>query len=170
MISVQRLEAAGGERRAEPASGPASQPGQPPLRAGTYTVGALAAPAHSRNTLASTPSRPSRRARAAPPRPRGARRRASRSRRARLASESAPLGIGVVASMWALLRLCGLQASTLPGRLCADGSRLPGRLRRADASEKRTVRCAGEARSAYATPPTQTHARASRRTEARSAC
>jgi hypothetical protein len=42
-----------------PSKGPASQPGQPPLRAGTYCVGLLAAPAASRKALVNTPSRPS---------------------------------------------------------------------------------------------------------------
>src|ERR1700722_3005637 len=42
-----------------PCSGPASQPIQPPLRAGTYCEGSPAAPAAVKKTLTTTPSRPS---------------------------------------------------------------------------------------------------------------
>jgi hypothetical protein len=39
-------------------SGPASHPGQPPERAGTYSLGAPAAPAASTSAVASTPTSP----------------------------------------------------------------------------------------------------------------
>jgi hypothetical protein len=41
-----------------PESGPASQLGQPPTRAGTYCVGPPAAPALTRKTVLSTPNSP----------------------------------------------------------------------------------------------------------------
>src|ERR1019366_6631565 len=41
-----------------PCSGPDSQVGQPPPRAGTYDVGLPAAPATTANTLTTTPTRP----------------------------------------------------------------------------------------------------------------
>src|SRR5690242_19672216 len=41
-----------------PRSGPASQSGQPPARAGTNEVGRVAAPAAMRKALATTPARP----------------------------------------------------------------------------------------------------------------
>ncbi len=42
-----------------PSRGPASQLGQPPLRAGTYCEGADATPAVNRKTVVSIPSSPS---------------------------------------------------------------------------------------------------------------
>ena len=44
--------------KSSPRSGPASQPGQPPLRAGTSTEGLAAVPAASRKALATTATRP----------------------------------------------------------------------------------------------------------------
>src|SRR5277367_3355813 len=93
-----------------PSRGPASQLGQPPLRAGTYCDGLLAAPAVMRKTVVSTPSRPS------VPSARSARvetgdspaptvRRPPRDRRARRAG---PVR-GVVACTRSLLRLGDLQ-------------------------------------------------------------
>src|SRR5476649_2120113 len=59
MISVSVWKRSGVMLMCSPSKGPASQPGQPPLRAGTYCEGLLAAPAVTRNTVVSTPSRPS---------------------------------------------------------------------------------------------------------------
>jgi hypothetical protein len=59
MISVSVWKRSGVMPTCSPSKGPASQPGQPPLRAGTYCEGVLAAPALSRKTVVNTPSRPS---------------------------------------------------------------------------------------------------------------
>src|SRR6202453_3019128 len=59
MISVSAWKRAALRPTPRPANGPASQLGQPPLRAGTYCDGPLAAPAATSRTLVNTPSRPS---------------------------------------------------------------------------------------------------------------
>src|SRR5664279_2169378 len=90
-------------------SGPASQPGQPPLRPGTYCEGAPAAPALSRKTVVRTPSRPS--APSARMTPAGARAPAERPLCARTGPGIRTSGIGVAACMEPLLRLPELQVS-----------------------------------------------------------
>src|SRR5271156_4148254 len=95
-----------------PSNGPAIQPGQPPLRPGTYCEGRVAAPAASRNTVVTTPDRP----------------RAPRARRA-LAPLRAPVAawalscalralfsrvVGVAACISSLLRLGDLQVFGAP--------------------------------------------------------
>ena len=106
-----------------PLSGPASQPGQPPLRAGTNCDGADAAPALSRSTLATTPSRPSApsAARRGPAR-RRARRRARARARARRRSSAADVGRCGLA--WLPLLRLRRHASVQPRplRLCAQAA------------------------------------------------
>src|ERR1035437_8009750 len=98
-----------------PSNGPAIQLGQPPLRAGTYCEGRLAAPAARRKTLVTMPSRPSApSARRAPER--------SPARPCALIATDAfgpipTLGTGVAACIGSLLRLRRRQACHGPGKL-----------------------------------------------------
>jgi hypothetical protein len=109
-----------------PCSGPASQFGHPPLRAGTYFEGPLAASAVNRNTVVTTPSSPT-----AP----SARRAPAPLHVAVLAAIS-PGGVavkgtrsvGVAACISSLLRLRNLQVFDAPDSLCLPplpGGRLP---------------------------------------------
>jgi hypothetical protein len=106
-----------------PLSGPAIQPGQPPLRPGTYCVGLVAAPALSRKTLVTTPSSPS-----AP-----STRMAPVPLRAPVAASMLPgafaallrPAVGIAACISSLLRLADLQVFDPASSLCL--SLLPAR-------------------------------------------
>ena len=99
-----------------PSRGPASHPGQPPLRPGTYCEGSLATPAVSRKTVVTTPSSPSQ----------VSARRAPVPRRPSLAARLSAGGpavlcrgvVGVAASIGPLLRLGDLQVFDPLGKLC----------------------------------------------------
>src|SRR5450755_2240576 len=95
--------------------GPAIQCGQPPLRPGTYWEGRVAAPALSRKTVVTTPSRPSapsaRTARAPPPAPVVA------SMPAGAPAAGGRRAVGVAACMRPLLRLAHLTVFDPLGKL-----------------------------------------------------
>ena len=99
----------------KPSRGPAIQPGQPPLRPGTYGEGAVATPAVSKKTVVTTPSRPSE----------PSNRTAAVPLRVPVAAPASAGGptvlcgraVGIAACMGSLLRLGGLQVFDSPDRL-----------------------------------------------------
>src|ERR1017187_3415155 len=98
-----------------PSRGPAIQPGQPPLRPGTYCEGRVAAPAVSRNTVVTTPTRPSTPSACNPPEPVPARIAGSRSPGAPAAV--CGRAVGIAAGIRPLLRLGHLPVFDALGKL-----------------------------------------------------
>jgi hypothetical protein len=115
MISVSVWKRFGVMPTPRPAKGPATQFGQPPLRAGTYCEGPLAASAVSRKTLVSTPISPSAPSTRSAPAPIRGPAVSSTPLGARPATRT--LDMGGVACMGSLLRLPDVQGSGVPGTL-----------------------------------------------------
>ena len=116
MISVSVWKRSGVMPTPRPSNGPASQPGQPPLRAGTYVEGRVAAPAAIRKTVATTPISPS--APSARSAPIGIRAPVASSMSLGPRPVTRALAMGVVACMGLLLRLGDVRRSGVPDTLC----------------------------------------------------